>query len=424
MSVDLTNASPSITGLWEGEAEAHNSRLIIRLHLYLEAGVLSGAIDFPSWGTLGWPLSHVHYEHPNIHFEIAGDRHTDTFDGELTQGAIWGTLRLWRNEAEVRLRQSQRVISIPYHREEIHFQNGDVTLAGTLLIPDRQSSHPAMIFTHGSGAETHDRNKFLADHFARLGIATLIYDKRGTGSSMGDWQQADFEQLASDTIAGIQLLKNRPEIDTAKIGLLGHSQGGWIASLAALHLQDAAFVVTVSTPAVTPSQQMLYAMKMRLRRNGFSGDEIKQAMNLKKRIDTYARNGEGRKAVERALEKAQAYPWFSASGYLAENLPEYQDYRWWRSILDFDPVPILERLHIPVLAIFGDQDEITDTEESTATLRKKVVGVTIQVFPRANHGMMVFPTPSEPFRWFGLADGYIETLTAWILERVGPPANT
>jgi dienelactone hydrolase len=122
---------------------------------------------------------------------------------------------------------------IPYTRETVTCHNGDVMLAGTLLVPSGNGPHPAVVFVHGSGSETRDASSFLADYLTREGLASLTFDKRGAGASSGDWREADFNDLAKDVLACVEVLKTRRDINRNKIGLAGASQARWVAPLAA-----------------------------------------------------------------------------------------------------------------------------------------------------------------------------------------------
>jgi uncharacterized protein len=111
----------------------------------------------------------------------------------------------------------------PYTTEDVRFANGAATLAGSLDIAKGPGPFPAVIFLHGAGPEIRwGASRFFADYFARRGIAALIYDKRGTGQSTGDWRTADFNDLAGDTLSAVRLLKNHARIDPKKIGIYGH----------------------------------------------------------------------------------------------------------------------------------------------------------------------------------------------------------
>src|SRR5262249_56194043 len=95
----------------------------------------------------------------------------------------------------------------------------------------------------------------VSDYFAHLGFATLSYDKRGVGQSTGtythDVNAQEFEKLAGDALAGVALLRTRPEIDRRRIGFWGISQAGWIIALAAGRSPDVAYSVVGSGPAVS-----------------------------------------------------------------------------------------------------------------------------------------------------------------------------
>src|SRR2546429_564587 len=119
----------------------------------------------------------------------------------------------------------------------IKFKPGDVGIQGTIDIPDSG-------FIFGSPLSNISVNNSKV-HFARRGIATLIYDNRGSGESTG-YPRAGFDDLAGDVLAALQLLKGRKDIDPKQIGLWAGSQAGWISPLAASRSKDVAFVMLMS----------------------------------------------------------------------------------------------------------------------------------------------------------------------------------
>src|SRR5439155_21435313 len=103
-------------------------------------------------------------------------------------------------------------------------------------LPGGRGPHPAVILIPGSGAHDRDENLFgfkvfalIADRLTRHGIAVLRDDDRGVGGSAGIKMVSTTEELAGDDLAAIRYLKTRKEIDPARIGLCGHSEGGVIA---------------------------------------------------------------------------------------------------------------------------------------------------------------------------------------------------
>src|SRR5262249_4048650 len=125
-----------------------------------------------------------------------------------------------------------------YTEEEVVFASGDVRLAGTLTLPLGPGPHPALVFVHGSGPQRRGAETVEAARFAQHGIASLAFDKRGTGESTGDWQQSDFDDLADDVLAGVRLLRRDRRIRADKVGLWGISQAGWVMALAAARSAD------------------------------------------------------------------------------------------------------------------------------------------------------------------------------------------
>ncbi|MGH2584368.1 MAG: alpha/beta hydrolase family protein, partial [Dehalococcoidia bacterium] len=196
-------------------------------------------------------------------------------------------------------------------REEITFTSGELLLAGTLLLPSTEPPYPAIVFVHGSGPGRRESFGALPYLFAANGFGVLAYDKRGSGGAAGDWRRATFDELADDVIAAASMLTQRPEIDSARIGLYGSSQGGWIAPLAAARCAGVAFVVVVCGSGVTPAEQMLYLHEQRLRQPGFGDGDISAARALLAMRNEVARTNEGWPAFDAAVEQARAQPWFA-----------------------------------------------------------------------------------------------------------------
>jgi dipeptidyl aminopeptidase/acylaminoacyl peptidase len=151
--------------------------------------------------------------------------------------------------------------------ETVTFQNGDVTLAGTLDLPAGKGPFPAIVTTHGSPPLT--RNDWytlmVSNFFVQHGYAVLRYDKRGAGESTGEYPEVGTENsealnnLADDALAGVQFLKDHELIDPNMIGVEGFSQGGWIAPLAASKSSDVAFAISVSGPTASVGQEIYYS---------------------------------------------------------------------------------------------------------------------------------------------------------------------
>src|SRR6185369_8798398 len=144
--------------------------------------------------------------------------------------------------------------------EEIVFTNETVQLAGTLYKPETSMAHPALVVLHAASGETREFPFYqhLVTQLPARGIAVLLFDRRGSGRSSGDFETVSFETLATDGSAAVEYLRSRDDIDKGRIGLYGISQGGWIAPLVIGLRSDIAFLIIVSGCGVSPAEQMDY----------------------------------------------------------------------------------------------------------------------------------------------------------------------
>jgi uncharacterized protein len=226
-----------------------------------------------------------------------------------------------------------------YKTTPVRYASGDASLSGSLLTPKGPGPHPAIVMIHGSGAVTRDALMPYADVFARNGIAVLIHDKRGTGSSTGNWARASFDDLAADALAGVKMLKGRPDINPAQIGLQGTSLGGWVAPLAASRSSDVAFVIVESAPALTPLEHEKLRVRSQLRADGFAPAAVAQALSFMDQKFDVARTGKGWERLESSIARNAQSGWIS---YV--NAPSSLDsLRWhWDNVLSYDPLAALE----------------------------------------------------------------------------------
>src|SRR5437763_10845535 len=152
---------------------------------------------------------------------------------------------------------------------EFHVDRGDAVLAGSLTLPGRVPA-PALVAVHG--AEAALRSYPLYEHLHAVlpgaGFAAVTFDRRGEGSSTGEPSGGRFELLADDAVAVVEHVAALPEIDTARVGLWGISQGGWVAPLAAARSARVAFLALVASAGVSPAEQMRWTVPRQLRLAG------------------------------------------------------------------------------------------------------------------------------------------------------------
>jgi uncharacterized protein len=147
--------------------------------------------------------------------------------------------------------------------EDVAFVSHGDTLSGSVVLPEGQPIHAALVFVHGSGKQT--RNLDLARRLAREGIATLVYDKRGAGKSGGHYEanqnvsEKNIALLADDAVAALTALSSHPSLKGIRAGFAGISQAGWIAPLAAEKTTLAKFLVMWSGPVSKVSEEDIYS---------------------------------------------------------------------------------------------------------------------------------------------------------------------
>lgn len=305
-------------------------------------------------------------------------------------------------------------------QEEVRFQNGEVALAGTLYVPSGTGPYPAVIFIHGSGDDSREPYRYYADILARRGIAALIYDKRGVGASTGSWRASPFSVLADDALVGVNFLKGHRAIDAKRIGAWGGSEGAIIAPWVASRSADVAFVVMQAATGVTFAQQNLYQNERQLRAVTNSAADVAQGLNIVNLQQHYARTGIGWQAYADARQAVQEKAWASALGSLLS--PDNWWWNWYRTKMDYDPIPMLEKVRVPVLAVWGENDVLVPVTESRAAIegaftRSGNRNVTCRVYADADHSIQTEswlhgrrPEPS-----------YMDLLSEWIQKQTTPP---
>jgi pimeloyl-ACP methyl ester carboxylesterase len=413
-SIPSYGSGKPLDGHWEGAIiqAAGDAKIIV--DFTTEGDASKGTFSLPAAAVFRWPLkisgdsSRVTFRLPmGVLFE--GELKGDTISGKVPSptGAHTDKFYLKRKPA----------VALPYTEEDVTFESGGVALTGTLRIPRTEGKHAAIFLLQGSGDVDRDGESFYADHFARRGIVTLVYDKRGTGSSGGDHREESFNDFAADALAGIHYLQSRKEVNRKHVGLYGRSHGGIVAPLAAALSIDVAFIINVSGAGVSPHRQVTYQAEAQMRRDGFSEAEIAEAIAYMNQKWTVARaGGEGWDSLQVATENARGKRW--AERVQLATKPE-DIIPNWKLQMGYDPLPALRKVRCPVLAIFGELDTLTPVIATTANYREGLgkagnKDYTIKVFPKADHALLVWPKPDDPFHWPVLADGYMDTITNWI----------
>jgi pimeloyl-ACP methyl ester carboxylesterase len=293
-----------------------------------------------------------------------------------------------------------------------------------------------VLLLHGSGPQDHNGEisliRFTADHFARHGIAALIYDKRGYGSSTGNVATASFSDFAGDAIAGLKLLQSRRDINAKQIGFWGISQAGWVMTTATTMCKDIAFIISVSAggSGYTVTQQNNYNVGTEMRAKGFSEGEIAQVLAANDLLYDVVRRGEGGDgskldaAVQEASQQNEKLKdWLPP---LSTEIEWKKRDQWFLALdIDLDPAPLWAKYEGPVLGIFGELDSETPVQQVVPIMGKALAGrkntdYAIKVFPKANHNIFEAETISDTElpRLKRLIPASLDTMTDWLKTRV------
>jgi len=165
--------------------------------------------------------------------------------------------------ALITLACSMQCVGENLRTEEVEFVSHGTTLSGSIVLPDGEI-HAAVVFIHGSGKQT--RNLAWAERFAKDGIAALVYDKRGAGKSGGEYEgnqsvsEKNISLLADDAVSAMRRLSTHPLLKAIPIGFTGISQAGWIAPLAAERSGLAKFLVLWSGPVCKVSEEDIFSI--------------------------------------------------------------------------------------------------------------------------------------------------------------------
>ncbi len=278
---------------------------------------------------------------------------------------------------------------VPYDVEDVTFENGDVTLAGTLTLPPRGGPHPVIVLVSGSGPQNRDESlgggitirpfRLLADALTREGVAVLRYDDRGTGKSTGTFSDATVPDFATDAEAAIRYLGTREEIDPARIGLLGHSEGGLVAAMLGARNEDLDFIIALAGPGVIGSEVLELQYQRIAEAEGATPDQVAAQRAFVQELLTIVDDPAAVEELtfETTLEQVRALPEEQQAALgdveeyarlIAEQSAQQLDAGWFRSFLAYDPGPDWEKTAVPVLAIFGGKDVQVDAEQNAPAL--------------------------------------------------------
>lgn len=365
-----------LAGSWKGKLNVGNMQLTLVFNITeCTDGKLSCTMDSPDQGAKGIPAeietdgdAKVKISVAAIGMTYAGELKDGQICGRFSQHAFSTPLNLSPGKAEMNRPQTPEP-PFPYTTEEVTFTNptDNATLSGTLTLPSATASNsagvtPVVVMVSGSGLQNRDEEVFghkpflvLADRLARSGIASLRYDDRSVGKSTGDVSQATTETFMRDAAAAVDFLRRSGRF--ARVGVLGHSEGGTIAFiLGAGGVAD--FVVSMAGAALPGDSILLEQNRALLTMSGLPStvcDDYCSALGaVLNRLSSGESVGDADAAVSDILSEAK----ISLPADMQKNLVAVVKTfnPWLKHFVTYNPQKDISSVKCPVMAINGSLD--------------------------------------------------------------------
>ncbi|MCB1064143.1 MAG: alpha/beta fold hydrolase [Verrucomicrobiae bacterium] len=378
---------PSLAGSWQGIIKVAGQELPVVFEIEdAGRGQWKGSLLSPSQTDQPIPLTSVTLNDRDVFISVdyIGGYYKGRLNasgrairGDWTQGTFTVSLPLDFSEKAFAYERPQTPKEpFPYTSEKVAFANplGKNQLGGTLTFPTNPINPlPAVILISGSGPQDRDETiaghkpfAVIADYLTRRGIAVLRYDDRGVGESTGTFEYGTTLDFATDAFAAVDYLKSRREIDPARIGLLGHSEGGIIAPIVATKREDIAFLVLLAGPGLRGDLTLLTQSKAIGQASGLITEFIEMNQQFSKAVfdlltqpnpDLAAVQALGTKfeAEAKKLADQDADKLADLGPIIGQQLKMIES-PWFSNFLTLDPAEYLRKVSCPVLAINGAKD--------------------------------------------------------------------
>jgi pimeloyl-ACP methyl ester carboxylesterase len=298
-----------------------------------------------------------------------------------------------------------------YKTKSVSFGNSEASISGTIYSPIKDGNYPAIIVMPGGGSNVtnlRDVPVYLGKRAAACGIITLVYDKRGTGDSKGNYSEADFNDFIEDADAGVDLLKTLSIVDKQKIGAVGFSQGARLVANLAVRNKAISFIAGVSGPIYPVGLTRYYAFRNSLNRAQISDSTVAKILPFwEEHFNALETKDEIRSLkLDKAIQKASVVlnrnllpPFYRDT----ERMPIYNS-------MGLDLLTELKELNVPWLSLYGEDDRIVPVQESINNIRAKMElsgneDFIIEVIPNNSHSLYNeeesknYPFEAEIIKW-------------------------
>jgi uncharacterized protein len=446
------------TGSWKGTIAAFNLNIVI--NITENNGQLSATMDSPDQGAKGIPCDQVVVKDNSISISVSkvGANFNGTLSadkkiitGKFNQGGGSFDLIVGKNAiAAVKEKPQTPMPPFNYKADEVEYDNADnsVHLGGTLTYPSSGSKFPAVILISGSGQQDRDEAimghkpfAVIADRLTKLGFAVLRVDDRGVGKSKGEVRKATSADFSKDVITSLNYLRQRKEIDTAKIGLIGHSEGGLIASIVASERPDVKFIILLAGPGIKGTDLLAEQAEQIILKSGVPKEAVDAYMPLYKNLmqlsvtendsltvalKAYKYLSDWKKTTKNAYQKELGFDQDEESASVVQSLIAGFSIPWMKYFLQSDASVYLQSISAKVLALNGEKDiqviATSNTEGIKEALQKsKSPSYEVRILPGLNHlfqkckqcSVMEYGALDETF-----SEDALTVMSNWLLKNV------
>ena len=451
--------SEALVGIWEGTLSVGAVELRIVLNLKTQdGGKLSGFMVSPDQSPAETPVTRIdHLEDRRSRISVGTAFLSMVMDLSEDGQKLSGSFHQGRGKFDIALTKKEQISIVrrpqepkppfPYKVEEVSYDNKEagVTFAGTLTLPEGDGPFPAVLLITGSGPQDRDESVFqhrpflvIADHLTRQGVAVLRVDDRGVGgTSAGEApESATTDDFVGDALCGVEFLSQRKEVASNQIGLMGHSEGGVIAPMAAVKDDRIAFIILLAGTGVRGDRLLLSQNELVSRVSDTDEETIQAGLTLNRKLfDVVLRDDLDSAGRTKELEKILHATDFdkildATDGIKQEQIEQILamiDNDWIQWFIRHDPVPTLEKVQIPVLALNGTLDLQVPCKENLDAIE-----AALQRGGNRDHEAVAFSNLNHLFQHCetGALTEYgkieetfspevLDKITHWILQRFG-----
>ncbi len=443
-----------VTGQWNGMLNIQGMNLRIVFHITKTDSGYTSTMQSPDQGNMTFPVTKTTFENGKLSIEI--QRISFQYDGELKGDSIVGIfkqsgLQLPMNLSRkaiakvVKLRPQEPKKPYPYISDEVNFKNekANVTLAGTLTLPEKGSNFPVAILITGSGPQNRDEELLghkpflvISDYLTRNGIAVLRYDDRGVAKSTGDFKAATTADFATDVESAIAFLKTRKEINKKEIGLIGHSEGGVIAPMVAARSKDVAFIVMLAGTGIPGDKLLLLQQELIAKIDNAPEAELIKSLKLNAELFNLVKNSKNEEKLEDDLsgvvkKSIDSDDFIKVPAGTTEEAFINATIKplttpWMQYFIKYDPAPALSKVKCPVLVLNGSHDLQVPPSANLPAIEKALKkggnkNFTVMELPGLNHLFQESKT-GAPSEYTDIEQTFspvaLDAMTKWIWKEV------